>query len=273
MLYNFALLGDPVSHSLSPQIHAKFFAKASLKGGYVCVHTPPEKLSENIQHLQALGFRGVNLTIPHKEAGLKLASEATDEATKIGACNTLIFEPDGKIIADNTDWIGFLSSLPQKVQQESKEVLMLGAGGSARAVMMALVKMDSQKIYLQVRQAQSSLAKAQNIQKDFPELNIQVVHSATEVKALKTLDLIINTTPLGMSGKDENQNPLDKQALESIKNANCYFYDLVYNPAETVFLKEAAQKGFKTQNGFGMLQLQAAQAFSLWTGVAVKQLL
>ena len=137
-IYNLALLGYPVGHSLSPQIHQEFFRQTNLKGGYLCLKTESEQLAQNIHYLQELGFKGVNLTIPHKETGLKLAHKTSSMASLIGAANTLVFQADKTIYAENTDWLGFLHSLPSDVKQNSQKAIILGAGGSARAVVAAL---------------------------------------------------------------------------------------------------------------------------------------
>lgn len=274
MIYNLALLGDPVEHSLSPQIHQIFFETSGLKGGYLCFHTAPNNLPQTIKHLQELNFSGVNLTIPHKQAGLQIANEASEEAKLIGACNTLLFNKDRSIKAENTDWIGFLQSLPDNVRQPSKKAIILGAGGSARAIAMALNKLQIPEIILLVRETSTSQTNAQSIIQTFSsqssKFSIGSIEAPNEVIA--NADLIINTTPIGMHGSDEEQSPLPEACFKNIQNPNCYFYDLIYNPAETQFMWLARHRGFLTQNGYKMLQLQAAYAFSLWTGTDIELL-
>lgn len=274
MIYNLALLGDPVEHSLSPQIHHKFFEASGLKGGYLCIHTAPANLPQTIKHLKELNFSGVNLTIPHKQAGLQIANEASEEAKLIGACNTLLFNKDKSIKAENTDWIGFLQSLPENTRQQSKKAVILGAGGSARAIAMALNKLQIPEIILLVRETSTSQTSAQSIVQNFSsescEFSIGSIEAPNEV--IVNADLIINTTPIGMHGSDEKQSPLPEACFKNIQNSNCYFYDLIYNPTETQLMRLAKERGFVTQNGYKMLQLQAAYAFSLWTGVDVELL-
>jgi shikimate dehydrogenase len=276
MIYNLALLGNPVEHSLSPQIHNKFFQKVGLKGGYLCIQTPSEKLLKSIRDLQDLGFRGANLTIPHKEDALEMADWVSAEAQLIGATNTLIFESNNVLRAENTDWIGFLESLPERVKINTKHAALLGAGGSAKAVLVALLKLNVQKIYVLVRSAESSVAKAQGLYKIVQQLKPKVQFYVDDLynpkENYETLDLIINTTPVGMHGHSDGKCPVDKNFLQEITKANCHFYDLVYNPAQTPFLSLAEEFGFSFQNGYRMLELQAAHAFSLWTGVEVKKL-
>jgi shikimate dehydrogenase len=265
VIYNLALLGHPVAHSLSPALHQGFLQEAGLKGGYLCFDVPPDKLTEQIKHLQALGFRGCNLTIPHKKAGLQIAGQVDEEAEQIGATNTLIFQ-NNQIRAANTDWLGFKNSLPKRNFQK---VILIGAGGSANAVIMALKKLAVPELHLWVRDSSSSRQNAQNLKNLFeynqPGAQCQIAF-LDDLPLLPDPDLIINSTPLGMEGMHEDKSPLSEEFLKQIANPDCFFYDLVYNPAQTKLLSEAAKLGFKTQNGFAMLEGQAAEAFKLWTG-------
>lgn len=272
MIYNFALLGNPVEQSLSPQIHAEFLRMAGLKGGYICLHTEDHQLKSNINCLQKLGFKGANLTIPHKMAGLKLADYVSPEASLIGACNTLIF--DGQLIkAENTDWKGFLESLPSSVRHKCQKAVVLGSGGSARAVVMALCKMQVKQIVLLVRDSESSRKNAQNITSSFSSMaEIVTLSLRSPEEALRDGQLIINTTPLGMYGKETSPSPLTKQHLKHI-HSQCHIYDLIYNPAETELIKLAKDEGYSVQNGYRMLYFQAAFAFSLWTGTNLNRLI
>jgi shikimate dehydrogenase len=300
MIYNLALLGHPVSHSKSPEIHTGFFREGGLKGGYICLDTLPKDLEKNIKSLQELGFKGVNLTIPHKQAGLKLVDYASEEAQLIGAANTLIFEDNGKIKAENTDWIGFQKAINdlQCIEQSniSRNALIIGAGGSARAILLTLLKMQFKQIGVLIRNTDSSKQNAQGLKllfdKYFESQGISssdcafVIASLDEIDQNKTgllfeqIDLIVNSTPVGMSGFDtkqasydpsgEKQSPISERQINLITNTNCIFYDLIYNPIETEFLRLAKAKGFQTRNGYSMLYDQAAEAFKLWTGFQPK---
>lgn len=263
------MLGYPVKHSLSPQIHSEFLKQTNLKGGYLCLETLPEKLSQTIYYLQELDFKGVNLTIPHKEAGLKLAHKASNQALFIGAANTLIFEKEKQIFAENTDWLGFLYSLPSNLKTNAQKAIILGAGGSAKAVLAALQKTNLKKVYLFIRNSSSSHNNALALKQIMPNLE---VHLLSDLPSIKDPDLIVNATPIGMSSFSLDQSPLPEKFLNNIQNNNCYFYDLIYSPTKTVFLKQAFERGFDGQNGYSMLYLQAAYAFCCWTKTKIEDL-
>ncbi len=277
-MYNFALIGDPVEHSRSPEIHLEFFKKSELKGGYICIQTPKHKIKDYIYALKDLSFKGVNITVPHKEAVLELADKKSKEAQLIGAVNTLIFKED-YIEAENTDYLGFSDSLDSEVKNKANKILLIGAGGSARAVMLALLKNPvSQEIFILTRDLDSSFLRASKLINDLKSFNINVEIKAfkqSEIENInfKDLDLVINSSPLGMLNCQENNSPLSEIEINKIKNKSCHFYDLIYNPSETAFLKLAKEKGFSIQNGELMLRLQAAHSFSLWTGVSINNFL
>ncbi|MDX1920126.1 MAG: shikimate dehydrogenase [Candidatus Caenarcaniphilales bacterium] len=271
VIYNLALLGDPVEHSLSPEIHSRFFKTTALKGGYLCLETKPADLEKTIKALQQLFFTGVNLTIPHKQAGLKIANSCSKEAELIGSANTLCFNKDFLIHAENTDWKGFYESLPTSVKENTKKASIVGVGGSARAVTVAILKLKNiLEISLLIRDSESSRNNAYEIRELVKKINSKVEVKIEDINAKtsssKDLDLLINTTPIGMHGMEEGRSPVKELFIESIKNKNCYFYDLIYNPTETEFMRVARERDFKAQNGYRMLELQAAYSFSLWTG-------
>ncbi|MDJ0625316.1 MAG: shikimate dehydrogenase [Candidatus Caenarcaniphilales bacterium] len=276
LIYNLALLGFPVEHSLSPDIHNEFLRKKQLKGGYLCIETTPEKFTSNIDSLQQLNFKGVNLTIPHKQLGIEVADDYSEETRLIGASNTLVFREDKTIFAENTDWIGFLQSLPKFIKSSVKKVAIIGAGGSARAIITALLKLNVIEINLFIRSSKSSHKNAFEIRSMIEQQNkgisILVENIDNSTHSGLDFDLVVNTTPIGMSGMEVTKSPFPDKFFELIKNPNCYFYDLIYNPAETRFLKLARSNGFDAQNGYKMLYLQAAYSFSLWTGIDVSEL-
>lgn len=264
MIFNFALLGNPVEHSLSPEIQAQFFRETGLKGGYICIPTESQDLLNNIKNLQALGFRGVNITIPHKEKVLEITENYSKEVKLIGAANTLIFD-NLEIKAENTDWLGFSQSLPINIQ--NKKALLIGAGGSAKAIVLALIKKKFSEITVLIRNSESAKAGAENIKSSFAGLNCAINPCFINDLniANSNFDLIVNASPVGMSGFNENESPLTESFIQNIMNKNCYFYDLIYNPEQTLFLKFAHKHGFNGQNGYRMLFLQAAYAFKHWT--------
>jgi shikimate dehydrogenase len=208
--------------------------------------------------LPKMGFVGINVTAPHKEAVLQLADLVTDRATLIGAANTLIFRKDGKIHADNTDGYGFLENLKAGAPQwvpKSGPAVVLGAGGAARAVVASLLDAGVPEILISNR----TRIRAEKLVDDFGH-RLQVVDWIQAGNVLEEAVLTVNTTSLGMIGKPELRVPLDGLRKGTIAT------DLVYAPLQTNFLREAAAQGCTTVDGLGMLLHQAVPAFERWFG-------
>ncbi|MDX1917669.1 MAG: shikimate dehydrogenase [Candidatus Caenarcaniphilales bacterium] len=277
-LWRLAVLGDPIAHSLSPQIHKVFLESAGLEGQYQAIRCPVEDFKQTISRLLDERYQGVNLTIPLKEIDLSCKSSADVEL--IGAKNTLILNSDKETVAENTDWRGFCASLPEDL--EIRKVAILGLGGSARAVAYGLRKsFQIEQITFFIRESSSSRQRksnflSSNLYKFLLSENSTL--SPAPVIEFKThehpfdpeVDLIINTTPLGMSGENLDRNPLQIRHYDGLQKA--YFYDLIYSPFETTFLRQAKAHGYRAQNGWEMLLWQAAFAFELWTGISAQQL-
>lgn len=262
------LIGWPVSHSRSPAMHNAAAAALGLNWAYVPLPVRPDDLPTAVSALSALGFRGVNVTVPHKQAVLPLLQELDDGARALGAVNTILVAENGRLTGYNTDWTGFQADLEgQGVAVSGRTCLVLGAGGSARAVVYALAQMGGQVQVLARRSEQA----AQLIADLQPHLWGHLPSSLPEKRPLTDLaraaaqthaPLIVNTTPLGMTPRtDQSVWP----AALPIP-AGSFVYDLVYNPARTKLMTQAAAAGCQASNGLGMLLHQGAQAFALWTG-------
>lgn len=252
------VIGHPIAHSRSPALHGYWLRKYGIKGHYIPMDVAPADLKEALVWLPRLGFVGLNVTIPHKEAVLALADIVTDRAALIGAANTLIFRKDGRLHADNTDGVGFIANLRQNApswQPASGPAVVLGAGGAARAVVAALIEVGVPEI----RIANRSRPRADAIRADFGA-KILVQEWVQAGNMLEGAATVINTTSLGMSGKPDFRVPLD--ALEPGTVVN----DLVYNPLKTTFLAEAEARGCTIVDGLGMLLHQAAPGFERWFG-------
>jgi shikimate dehydrogenase len=253
------VIGHPIAHSRSPALHGYWLRRYGLKGHYIPIDIAPSDLAELLRTLPRLGFVGVNVTIPHKEAILHIADIITDRAALIGAANTLIFRSDGKIHADNTDGSGFIANLRQNAPNwspNSGPAVVLGAGGAARAVVAALIEVGVPEIRLTNR----TRARADALRSDFGAK----VHVHEWVQAGNLLDdaaTVVNTTSLGMTGKPELRVPLDRL------NPRALVTDLVYTPLKTQFLIEAEVVGCTVVDGLGMLLHQAAPGFERWFGV------
>jgi shikimate dehydrogenase len=263
------LTGFPLTHSLSPRIHQAALDRCAMSGSYTLYPVEPQDrqaLRALLARLRAGEINGLNVTIPHKQAVLPLLDELTPAAQAIGAVNT-VYMKEGKLIGANTDAPGFLSDLKCFFTQfnlqpgQDPQVLVLGAGGAARAVVYALLK-EGWQVLLAARRPEQALALAQ----DLSGVGLPVKAIALSAQALAPnldeLVLIVNATPLGMALLEERCPWPDELAFPS----RAAVYDLVYQPRETVLIRRARAAGLPAENGLGMLLEQAALSFELWTG-------
>ena len=253
-----AVIGHPIAHSKSPNVHGYWLRKYGLKGHYIPMDIAPDKLADLLPRLADLGFVGANITIPHKEKVMEIADLITDRATLIGAANTLIFRKDGRIHADNTDGYGFIENIRQAIPDwnpKSGPAVVFGAGGASRAVLASLLDVGVPKIMLTNR----TRIRAEKLKEDFGN-RIQVIDWVQAGNVLEDADLVVNTTSLGMTGKPEMRVPLDGLKPGAIVN------DLVYTPLQTRLLATAEQQGCRVVDGLGMLLHQAVPGFERWFG-------
>lgn len=252
------LIGMPVAHSRSPRLHGHWLRRHGIAGHYIPMPVLPEHLAEVLRALPRLGFVGVNVTIPHKEAVLTLADAVTDRAALIGAANTLIFRPDGKIHADNTDGYGFIANLRQNAagwRPEAGPAAVIGAGGAARAVVASLLDSGVREL----RIANRTRIRAEQIKAEFGARVI--VHDWVQAGAmLEGAATLVNATSLGMEGKQPLRVALDALSPDALVT------DLVYAPLMTPFLAEAQARGCRIVDGLGMLLHQAVPGFERWFG-------
>uniref|UniRef100_UPI003B52CD12 shikimate dehydrogenase n=1 Tax=Roseovarius indicus TaxID=540747 RepID=UPI003B52CD12 len=254
-----AVIGSPVAHSKSPQLHNHWLKVNGLPGFYIPMEVDTEDLETVLRTLPKMGFVGVNITIPHKEKVLDIADLITDRATLIGAANTLIFRQDGKIHADNTDGYGFINNIRQNApnwEPSSGPAAILGAGGAARAVVASLLDAGVPEILISNR----TKVRAEALRADFGK-RLTVVDWVQAGNMLDDAVTVVNTTSLGMIGKPPLRVPLDGLRLGAVVN------DLVYAPLKTQFLAEAEEMGCHIVDGLGMLLHQAVPAFERWFGV------
>ncbi len=253
------VIGSPISHSKSPQIHMHWLKVNGLRGHYIPMDVNTDNLERVLRTLPDIGFVGVNITIPHKEKVLEIADLVTDRATLIGAANTLIFRKDGNIHADNTDGYGFINNLRQNAPDwdaTAGPAAILGAGGAARAVITSLLDVGVPEILISNR----TKVRAEALRTEFGK-RLKVVDWVQAGNILEEAATVVNTTSLGMLGKPALRVPLDglqKGALVT---------DLVYAPLKTQLLIEAEEMGCVTVDGLGMLLHQAVPAFERWFGV------
>ena len=266
--YSLGLIGYPLGHSVSPTLHQTALAEASFAGTYDLFQIPPlpdgqEELESLLRRLRERELDGLNVTIPHKQSVLPILDDLTPSARAIGAVNTLYLD-SGKLIGHNTDAPGFWSDLQKLPLNQNQNALILGAGGAARAIVYALLIHGWQIAITDLNPQQTSAMvdhfSAQSLKKD--QLNgFEFQPGLISQKAAKA-GLIINATPVGMHPFEQATPWPEGYPLQ---HAACY-YDVVYNPYETLFLKQVRAAGLPGRNGLGMLVEQAALAFECWTG-------
>ncbi len=253
------VMGWPVAHSRSPKIHNYWIEKHGLNGAYVLLPVAPGTLDVAVPGLAALGFRGCNITIPHKVDAMALVHEVDPMARRMGAMNTIVVQKDGSLKGFNNDGFGYIQSLLDAKpdwRADAGPVTVLGAGGAARAVVLSLADRGAKEIRLINR----TFEKADALAKEFGG-PIKAYHWQERHTALTDVALLVNTTSQGMHGQealDLNLAALPAHALVS---------DVIYVPLETPLLAAARQRGNATVNGLGMLLNQARPAFHAWFGV------
>lgn len=255
----YGLIGYPVKHSVSPQIHNAAFKTIGINAVYLTFEVKKEFLKKALDGVKALGIKGLNVTIPHKVNVIKYLNKLTYEANLIGAVNTILNE-DGKLIGFNTDYTGVLKTFETyKIDLTNKKIVLLGAGGAAKAIAFAIAEKASSLIILN-----RTKRKAVNLVKELnKKLKVNALGNSLTFKALKNslkdADILINATSVGME-PNVNQTLVAKELLQK----DMVVFDIIYNPLETKLLKEAREIGAKCINGVEMLVQQAAEAFKIW---------
>ena len=253
------VLGNPIAQSKSPKLHKHWLRKYGLPGDYVPIHVTDDNLEAVLRAMPKMGFVGANVTLPHKIAALQLADQVSDRATLIGAANTLTFRNDGTIYADNTDGYGFIANLRQNAPEwdpTAGPAAVFGAGGAARAIIVALADAGVSEILLSNR----TRPKAEALRAEFGA-RIRVVDWVQAGNMLEQAVTVVNTTSLGMVGNAELRVPLDGLRKGTLVT------DIVYSPLRTKLLQDADAAGCVTVDGLGMLLHQGVPGFERWFGV------
>ncbi|MFN4311582.1 MAG: shikimate dehydrogenase [Ferrovibrio sp.] len=256
------VIGWPVAHSRSPKLHGFWLQQYGLAGRYDKLPVPPEDLAAFIADLpKEPGFRGVNVTIPHKVAVLPMMDAVDAVARRIGAVNTVVVQPDGSLHGSNTDAFGFLESLkadaPAGWRPDAGPALVLGAGGASRAIVVALLDAGVSDL----RIANRSIEKAEALAVEFGHA-VRPVAWDERAEAVAGINLLVNTTSLGMSGQPPLEIALDDLPASALVN------DIVYSPLVTDLLARAKARGNAAVDGLGMLLHQGRPGFAAWFGVA-----
>ncbi|MGB4440092.1 MAG: shikimate dehydrogenase [Sedimentibacter sp.] len=246
----YGLIGEKLGHTFSPQIHNKILEETHTKGHYGLFEVKKERLQDVVSGLKALGYRGVNVTIPYKLDIIRYLDALSPEALKIGAVNVVSIDKNGMSTGYNTDYYGFGMMLDNaNVKIEKETAVVLGTGGASKAVTQYLKDNGIKEIILVSRDIESARQK-------YPD---DKIINYDELNKIGSCSVIINCTPTGMFPKTEF-SPLDKKYLNKFSTA----VDLIYNPSDTLFLKEARENGLKTLNGLYMLAAQAVKSQEIW---------
>jgi shikimate dehydrogenase len=255
------IIGDPIEHTMSPVMHNAAFRKLGLDYVYLAFPVRQKALDKAVAGMRALNIRGLNVTIPHKVAIIPFLDKLDPLAEKIDAINTIVNE-DGVLTGYNTDATGFLQALLERgIKPRGKKVIILGAGGAARAISFILAERDASLVILNRHSARAE-DLARRIAQFFPEEVKSLALNEENLKiALASADILINTTSVGMV-PDVDKTPVPAELLKK----GLIVFDIVYNPVKTRLLREAETAGAQTMNGLDMLVWQGALAFEKWTG-------
>jgi shikimate dehydrogenase len=262
------IFGDPVEHSLSPRMQNAAIAASGLDAVYVPFHVTEAQLCDAVAGIRAMALRGVNLTIPHKEAACKYVDELDEQAALIGAINTIVNE-DGHLKGYNTDGLGLLNALKQElgVDVAGRRVLLVGAGGACRAALVALCQARVAWIGIANRTRKRSQGLIEELAPNFPGTAFAEYELAPSLTSVcpDPVDLLINTSSVGLRG-----DSFSFQVTDCVKTGGVVF-DMVYADNSTPLLHEAREKGLKAADGLGMLSAQGEAAYQLWFGSAPKR--
>ncbi|TSB46794.1 shikimate dehydrogenase [Alkalicoccobacillus porphyridii] len=260
----FGLLGHPVGHSMSPTMHKVAYEQLGLDASYTAYDVTPEKLEEAVRYIRTANISGCNVTIPHKVEVMKYLDEIDEEAVQIGAVNTIINQ-NGKLKGYNTDGRGYIQSLLSTIDTlTGHRVLVIGAGGAARAVVAVLLSHQPESVVIANRTEKKAEALVQLFTKSDIHLGSSSVAGAAA--RLEEFSIIINTTSVGMSPHIEDM-PISLERM----SPKAVVSDLIYNPLETRLLKEAKKRGANTENGIGMFVHQGVLSIQHWTGLTPKE--
>ena len=252
----YGVIGDPISHSLSPSLHNPAFAALGIDAVYVTFRVSPSSLEDALRGLLALNVQGINVTVPHKSEVFQYVDEVTDTARKIGAVNTLRND-SGHWIGENTDATGFIRSLePLGLSLPGSSVGMLGAGGAAKGVAVGLLEAGVSRLFISNRSYDRATVLAELLKASFGQQSVSAV--SLEELEKKELNLLVNTTTVGSEG---HSSPAKLNRFDKLGAVT----DIIYRPSRTPLLLEAEKLGLPNLNGGGMLLYQGISAFSFWT--------
>jgi shikimate dehydrogenase len=255
---SFAVIGDPINHSLSPNIHSAAFRELNLDSSYIGYRIPKGELESGIEGLKKIKINGFNVTIPHKIETMKYLDKMDESCSVIGAVNTVV-NNDGVLKGYNTDMDGFLEPIKKRdIQIKGKKILLLGAGGAARAIIAGMAKEKAEEVNIVNRTQNNAMKLSEFAEKIGLKTKIKNLEELNQ--EIEKFDMIINSTSIGL--KNET-NPISFDRV----NQKTIVYDIVYSPMNTDFIKRAKEKKLEVIYGYEMLLGQATRAFEIWHGM------
>ena len=261
----FALIGYPIDYSMSEYIHIAGFKSMGVDATYEILPTTPEELSDRIKYLRTNGYSGFNVTIPLKLPVTLFLDEIDKSAEVVNAINTVMIDPQTNALRGyNTDAKGFISAIPDDFQLYQKTVAVLGTGGAARAAVTALAQKQVKEIRLYTRNIANSLELIDYLRKTFSNITFNS-YQINKFKDFSDVNLLVNATPIGMSGSAVGYTPAEEDELRTLP-CDALVYDVVYNPKKTNLIRLAEKLNLRHINGVDMLVWQAYEAQKIWTG-------
>ncbi len=258
----FALIGYPLGHSLSKVIHEAGFKSLGINATYDILETPPEMLVDRIKYLKANGYKGFNVTIPLKLPISLFVNEVDNYADLARAVNTVYIDADKSLKAYNTDVAGFKRAIPKDFDLLGKKVAILGTGGAAHAVCVALTECKVKEIAFFTRNIPNSIELMNYVRRKFPSIKFSV-YQIENIRSLEEYSMLVNATPIGMLGRAGDMSPVEFSTLQTLR-PDSLVYDVIYNPKKTILIRDAQKLGLQTVSGLDMLIFQAVMAQKIW---------
>jgi len=262
--YKLALIGHPLGHSLSPVLYQTAFKQLQIKGSYELLDTDPEDLISRIKYLKNNNYFGFNVTIPFKVPTTLFLSKYDEYMNITGSVNTVKIEEDGTLSGFNTDVYGFIQAIPADIDLNGKKAAIIGTGGASRAVCAGLFKKGISKIDIYTRNIINSSQTVETLRARFDKIEFRAIQTSL-MEGLEDIDILVNTTPVGMKNFDEDNSPVNDENIKTLPE-HAVIYDIVYNPIETALISKAIKHNKRYIHGLDMLVWQAVRAVEIWTG-------
>lgn len=262
MTNKLGLIGFPLGHSLSPVLYKAAFKDLGIDGSYELLATNEEDLINRIKNLRKDKYYGFNVTIPYKVPVTLFLAKFDDFVKMTGAVNTVKIEADQSLSGFNTDVWGFMQAIPEEINLKGKRAAVLGTGGASRAICAGLYTKGVDKIDLYTRNVVDSASTVANLRASFENIEFRAIQTSM-MQELSDVDILVNTTPVGMKNFSENTSPVEDKFIESLPN-HALVYDIVYNPLRTALISKAIKYNKRYVTGLDMLVWQAVRATEIW---------